>query len=53
MSLVDFQSRWTLFEMDHLAANLSTRTRLSFGKLRFVECVATFSRTNPSLPLHP
>lgn len=37
MSLVDFQSRWTLFEMVHLVANLSIRTRLSFGKHRFVD----------------
>ena len=44
MSLVDFLSHWILFEMDHLVANLSIRTRLSFGKLmRFVDC-ATFSR---------
>jgi hypothetical protein len=45
MSLADFLSRWTLFEMDHLVANLSIRTRPSFGKLlRFVDCSATFSR---------
>ncbi len=44
MSMADFLSRWILFEMVHLVVNLSTRTRLLFGKrMRFVDC-AIFSR---------